>query len=102
MRDKYFTLPRGLIIGQFVERKFQLIKKHSACVERFRPGIRRWQQIFDLQQFPSLVLYASVAGGLFPSLALAEKVRDAIACDAKSHPVTWSIGISRRLASTSS
>src|SRR6202140_1461823 len=42
--DEYFTL----LVGQFAERKFQLIKKYVADVERFRPGIGRRQQVFDL------------------------------------------------------
>ena len=50
--DEYFTL----LVGQFVERKFQLIEKHVADVERFRPGIGRWQQIFDLQQLAVFAL----------------------------------------------
>jgi hypothetical protein len=58
--DEYFTL----LVGQFAERKFQLIKKHVADVERFWPGIGRWQQIFDLQQFAVFVLDRSVAEDL--------------------------------------
>src|SRR5207253_438517 len=77
----YTTLFRSLFVGQFVERKFQLIKKLVADVERFRPGIGRWQQIFYLQQFAIFVLDRCVAEGLWPLLA--EKVRDAIARDAK-------------------
>ena len=52
MSDEYFTL----LVGQFVERKLQLIQKHVADVERFRPGIGRWQQIFDLQQLAAFPL----------------------------------------------
>src|SRR5712692_10205730 len=75
--DEYFTL----LVGQFVERKFQFIKKHVAEVERFRPGIGRWQQIFDLQHLAIFVHDRCVAERLW--LFLAEKVRDAIARDAK-------------------
>ena len=50
--DEYFTL----LAGQFSERIFQFIKEHVAEVERFRAGIGRWQQIFDLQQFAAFAL----------------------------------------------
>src|SRR5437870_12441044 len=73
MSHEYFTL----LVGQFVERKFQLIKKLVADVERFRPGIGRWQQIFDVQQLAVFVLERRVAEGLWPLLA--EQVRAAIA-----------------------
>src|ERR1039458_593049 len=75
--DEYFTL----LVGQLVERGFQLIEKHVADVERFRPGIGRWQQIFDLQQLAVFALDRPVAEGLWRLLA--EKIRDAIARDAK-------------------
>src|SRR6266481_1575966 len=84
--DEYFTL----LVGQFAERKFQFIKKHSAEVERLRPGIGRWQKIFDLQHLAVFVLDRCVAEGLW--LLLAEKVRDAIARHAKKpagHVLNW-------------
>src|SRR5207245_9321662 len=62
--DEYFTL----FVGQFVERKFQLIKKLVADVERFRPGIGRWQQLFDMQQLDIVVLDRRLAEELCPSL----------------------------------
>src|SRR5580704_9016563 len=37
--DEYFAL----LAGQFAERKLQFIQKHVAEVERFRPGVGRWQ-----------------------------------------------------------
>src|SRR5207253_3228079 len=80
--DEYFTL----LLRQLVERKFQLIEKHAADVERFRPGpivIARRQKIFDVQQFAAFILERRIAEGRFPSLALAEKIRDAVARDAK-------------------
>src|ERR1700693_138535 len=75
--DEYFSL----LAGQFAERKFQLIQKRAAEVQRFRPGIGRWQQIFDVQQLAGFVLDRRVAESF--RLLLAEKVRDAIAREAK-------------------
>src|SRR5260370_33645291 len=75
--DEYFTL----LAGQFAERKFQLIQKHVAEVERFRPGVRRWQKILDPQHLAVFVLDRGAAEGHW--LLLAEKVRDAIARNAK-------------------
>src|SRR5881275_3665530 len=66
--NEYFAL----LVWQFIKREFQLIEKHVADVERFRPGVGRWQQIFDLQHLAVFVLYASVAEGIW--LLLAEKV----------------------------
>jgi len=40
----------ALLLGQFVERKLQLVQKGVAEVERFRTGVGRWQQIFDLTE----------------------------------------------------
>jgi hypothetical protein len=86
--DEYFTL----LVGQFVERKFQLIKKHVANVQRFRPGIGRRQQVFDSRQ---LAVFVARAAKVFAPcvaerlrLLLAKEVGDTIARDAKSQPVT--------------
>src|SRR6266498_5059950 len=75
MSDEHFTL----LDSQFIERKFQLIKQHAADIERFRPGVGRWQKIFDLQHLAVFILDSRVTEGLRPLLA--EKVRDAIARD---------------------
>src|SRR5208282_2707413 len=75
--DEHVTL----LIGKFAESKFQLIQKYAAEVERFRPGIWRWQQIFDPQKLAGFVLERCAAEG--HRLFLAEKVGDAITRDAK-------------------
>src|SRR6185369_3561801 len=84
--DEYFTRPIRLI-GQFVERRFQLIEKHAANVERFRPGIRRRQQVFDPRSVDIFVAKVSkITGGCVAEvlrLLLAKKVRDAISRDPK-------------------
>src|SRR5207248_11466189 len=46
VRDEYFAV----LVRQFVERQFQFVEKQTADVDRFRPGIRPWQQILDLEQ----------------------------------------------------
>src|ERR1700746_1164711 len=71
--DEYLTL----LVGQFVERKFQLIQKQGTDVKRLRPCIGRWQQVFDLQPLAIFVLDRGVAEALRPLLA--EKVCDAVA-----------------------
>src|SRR5690348_2476546 len=71
----------ALLVGQFVERKFQFLKKHISDVERFGSGGRRWEKVFKLQQLAVFVLDCRVAEVLRPLLA--PKVRDAIARDAK-------------------
>jgi len=63
--DEYFTL----LFWQFVERKFQLIKKNAADVERFRPGIWRWQQIFNPQQLAVFILARRLAKRFWSLLA---------------------------------
>ena len=77
MSDKNFAL----LGRQFGKRGFQLIQEHVAQAERFRSGIRRGQQVFDLEQCPLFVLERGV--GKTYRLLLAEEVRDAIARDAK-------------------
>ena len=57
VRNKHVTL----LLGQLVERQFQLIKKHTAEVESLGPGIGRWQQILNLQSLAAFVLDRSIA-----------------------------------------
>src|SRR6266568_6090639 len=73
VRDEHFAL----VVGQFGERVFQLVEKHAANVERLWPGIGRWQQFFDLQQFTLFIHARSVSEVLWPLLA--KEVRDAVA-----------------------
>src|SRR5438132_14171917 len=77
VRDEYFAV----LVRQFVERQFQFVEKQTADVDRFRPGIRRWQQILDLEQLAFFALGQCV--GKILRLVLAEKIRDAIARHAK-------------------
>src|SRR5512132_4697638 len=77
MSDEHFML----LDGQFIERKFQFFNQHAADIERFRPGVGRWQKIFDPQHLAVFIPDSRVTEGLWPLLA--EKVRDAIARDPK-------------------
>src|SRR6267378_6592518 len=94
--DEYFTL----LVGQFVERKFQFIKKHIAEVERFRPGIGDGKRSSIRSTSPSSSTTAASlkVSGFFLRKRSVMRLR----ATRKSQPVTCSIGISRRLTSTSS
>jgi hypothetical protein len=88
----------ALLRRQLRERQLQLVQKHAPRVERVRAGVRRRQQV--VQPASSLLVRQR---RLAQALRLFLRKRSVMRLRAtrNSQPVTCSIGISRRFASTS-
>ena len=90
----------ALLLRQFVDRQLELVEKHVAGVKRLRSGIGRRQQIFEPQSSSSSP--ATAVSLKLSGLFLRKRSVMRLRATRNSQPVTCSIGISRRLASTSS
>ena len=98
VRNKHLAL----LLRQFVDRQLEFIEQHVAGVERIRSGIGRRQQVF--QRSSSLVVFVLVGDASLKLSGFFLRKRSVMRLRAtrNSQPVTCSIGISRRFASTSS